>query len=89
MNIYSYVRVCHHCSSTSSRHHLYVCVYVCVQACRGSSLDPGVEVETDCVDSSEDEGVFECQSVPDETVVAYATAPGKTHKNMHNTHTFA
>lgn len=54
-----------------------MCVHA--QACRGTDLDDGVEVETDCVDSSEDEGVFECQSIPNETVVAYATAPGKTH----------
>lgn len=36
-------------------------------------------VETDCVDSSEDDGVYECQSIPNETVVAYATCPGKSH----------
>lgn len=56
-----------------------VCVWVCVQACRGIELDDGIEVETDCADSSEDEGVYECQAVPNETVVAYATAPGKKH----------
>ncbi|KAB5543696.1 hypothetical protein PHYPO_G00082510 [Pangasianodon hypophthalmus] len=44
-----------------------------VQACRGSELDEGVEVE---IDSSEDDCVYECQSIPNETVVAYATAPG-------------
>ncbi|KAF7701386.1 caspase-3-like [Silurus meridionalis] len=42
-----------------------------IQACRGNKLDDGVEV-----DSCEDDGVFECQSIPEESVVAYATAPG-------------
>ncbi|TSM12580.1 Caspase-3 [Bagarius yarrelli] len=44
-----------------------------VQACRGSKLDDGVETDTV---SSEDGGVLECQSIPNQTVVAYATAPG-------------
>ncbi|KAK3550152.1 hypothetical protein QTP86_021095 [Hemibagrus guttatus] len=47
-----------------------------VQACRGSELDDGVETDAVCVDSSTDDGVYECQSIPDQTVVAYATAPG-------------
>ncbi|KAM9456057.1 caspase-3-like [Clarias gariepinus] len=47
-----------------------------IQACRGIELDDGVEVETDGVDSSHDDDVYECQSIPNETVVAYATAPG-------------
>ncbi|KAK2823641.1 hypothetical protein Q7C36_020241 [Tachysurus vachellii] len=47
-----------------------------VQACRGSELDNGVETDSVCVDSSEDDGIYECQSIPNQTVVAYATAPG-------------
>ncbi|XP_072514530.1 caspase-7 [Salminus brasiliensis] len=46
-----------------------------IQACRGHLLDDGVEVEADSV-GREDEGLSECFSVPTNTVVMHATAPG-------------
>ncbi|XP_017549062.1 caspase-7 [Pygocentrus nattereri] len=46
-----------------------------IQACRGHLLDDGVELETDSV-GCEDSGLSECASVPPNTVVMYATAPG-------------
>ncbi|KAG9263419.1 caspase-3 [Astyanax mexicanus] len=46
-----------------------------IQACRGHLLDDGVEVEADSV-GCEDEGLSEYSSVPINTVVMHATAPG-------------
>ncbi|KAI4897907.1 hypothetical protein NFI96_023106 [Prochilodus magdalenae] len=46
-----------------------------IQACRGHLLDDGVELETDSA-GCEDGGLSECASVPPNTVVMYATAPG-------------
>lgn len=50
-------------------------VYVCVQACRGSELDDGVETDTS-EDCGQCEYQCEYQSIPCDTVVAYATVPG-------------
>ncbi|XP_062870744.1 caspase-7-like [Trichomycterus rosablanca] len=47
-----------------------------IQACRGSKLDEGVQVEVDSVDLSEEATIFETLYIPPETVVAYATPPG-------------
>ncbi|XP_076139428.1 caspase-7-like [Alosa pseudoharengus] len=48
-----------------------------VQACRGHELDSGVEIETDSVSvSDEDDNLSDYLSIPINTAVMYATAPG-------------
>ncbi|XP_062410527.1 caspase-7-like [Sardina pilchardus] len=48
-----------------------------VQACRGDMLDSGVEIETDSVSvSDEDDNLSDYLSIPINTAVMYATAPG-------------
>ncbi|XP_076139537.1 caspase-7-like [Alosa pseudoharengus] len=48
-----------------------------VQACRGHELDSGVEIETDSASvSDEDDNLSDYLSIPINTAVMYATAPG-------------
>ncbi|KAL2099713.1 hypothetical protein ACEWY4_004107 [Coilia grayii] len=48
-----------------------------VQACRGHGLDDGVDVETDSASfSDEEDNVSDYLSIPVDTAVMYATAPG-------------
>ncbi|XP_051972549.1 caspase-3-like [Xyrauchen texanus] len=45
-----------------------------IQACRGNELDEGVETDSSC--SEEEKGMSELFSIPIDTAVMYATAPG-------------
>ncbi|XP_034772749.2 caspase-7-like [Acipenser ruthenus] len=47
-----------------------------VQACRGKELDDGVELQADSVSVSEEDSFSPCFSIPIDSAVMFATAPG-------------
>lgn len=57
-----------------------------LQACRGEALDDGVEVDS-AVEPGDEPSYLQHLSVPVDTAVMYATAPGRYISTFHSTTT--